>query len=98
MKRFVLTRPAELDLYQIKSYLIEKAGSKATRSVFEDIRSGLILVGSEPGVGHVREDLTDQPLKFWHVYSYLIVYDPQTKPVQIIRILHGMRDVADILN
>ena len=48
--------------------------------------------------GHVREDLTSRPLKFWPVYSYLIVYDPVTKPVQIMRVLHGMRDVEEILN
>lgn len=98
MKRFFLTRPAERDLDLIKAYLIEKAGPKVTRRVIKDIRSGLILLGSEPGVGHVREDFTDRSLKFWPVYSYLIVYDPETKPVQIIRILHGMRDVEDILN
>jgi antitoxin ParD1/3/4/toxin ParE1/3/4 len=37
-------------------------------------------------------------VKFWPIYSYLIVYDPGTKPLQIIRVLHGMRDVEDILN
>ena len=39
-----------------------------------------------------------RPVKFWPVYSYLIVYDPETKPVQVIRVLHGMRDVEEILN
>jgi hypothetical protein len=39
----------------------------------------------EPGVGHFRQDLTSRPLKFWPIYSYLIVYYPETKPVQIIR-------------
>jgi plasmid stabilization system protein ParE len=59
MKCFVLTKPVERDLYQIKSYLAENAGS---------------------------------------VYSYLIVYDPKTKPIQILRVLHGMRNVEEILN
>ena len=98
MKRFVLTRAAERDLDLIKAYLLEKTSPTVTRRVIKDIRSGLILLGSEPGVDHLREDLTDRPLKFWPVYSYLIVYDPKTKPVEIIRILHGRRDVEDILN
>jgi len=98
MKRFVLTRPAERDLDQIKSYLIEKAGPRITRKVFQEIRSALTLLGRDPGIGHAREDLTDRLVKFWPVYSYLIVYDPETKPVQIIRVLHGMRDVEEILN
>jgi|ERR1700733_10198573 len=98
MKKFVLTRPAERDLDQIKIYLVEKAGSSITRKVFQEFRGALNLLGSNPGIGHVREDLTDLPVKFWPVYSYLIVYDPETKPVQIIRVLHGMRDVDEILN
>src|ERR1035441_2554046 len=71
MKRFVLTRPAERDLDQIKSYLVEKAGPRITRKVFQEIRTALKLLGSNPGIGHTREDLTDRPVKFWPVYSYL---------------------------
>jgi toxin ParE1/3/4 len=97
MKHFVLTRPAERDVDQIKSFLLEKAGPAITRRVLKDIRSGFELLGNGSGVGHVREDLTSRPVKFWPVYSYLIVYDPETKPVQIIRVLHGMRDAEKIL-
>lgn len=95
MKRFVLSRPAERDLDQIKSFLIEKAGPRLTRTVLKEIRSALELLGNEPGLGHVREDLTSRPVKFWPVYSYLVVYDPETRPIQIIRVLHGMRDVEE---
>jgi len=41
MKRFVLTRPAERDLDQIKSYLAEKAGPRVARRVIKHIRSAL---------------------------------------------------------
>ena len=98
MKRFVLTRPAERDLEQIKIFLVQKAGPVIARRVLKDIRGALEFLGNEPGAGHIREDLTSHPLKFWPVYSYLIVYDPVTKPVQIMRVLHGMRDVEEILN
>jgi plasmid stabilization system protein ParE len=50
-----------------------------------------------PLSGHRREDLTDQPVRFWSVYSYVIVYDPDTQPLQIVRILHSARDVRCIL-
>jgi antitoxin ParD1/3/4/toxin ParE1/3/4 len=97
MKRFVLTRPAERDLEQIKIFLVQKAGPVIARRVLKDIHGALEFLGNEPGAGHVREDLTSRSLKFWPVYSYLIVYDPVTKPVQIMRVLHGMRDVEEIL-
>jgi antitoxin ParD1/3/4/toxin ParE1/3/4 len=97
MKRIVLTRPAERDLEQIKIFLVRKAGPVIARRVLKDIRDALEFLGNEPAAGHVREDLTNRPLKFWPVYSYLIVYDPVTKPVRIMRVLHGMRDVEEIL-
>lgn len=98
MKRFVLSRDAERDLDQIKQYLVAEAGVRVARRVIREIRSGCALVAADPGVGHSRQDLSDRPLRFWPVYSYLIVYDSETKPVRIVRVLHGMRNVEDILN
>ena len=34
---------------------------------------------------------------FFLVYSYLIVYRPEAKPLQIVAILHASRDVAAVL-
>jgi plasmid stabilization system protein ParE len=42
-------------------------------------------------------ELTDEPVKFFSVYSYLIVYRPETKPLQVVAILHGRRDVEQLL-
>ena len=47
--------------------------------------------------GHWRPDLTAAEVRFLAVYSYLIVYRPETKPLQIVAILHAHRDVAKIL-
>ena len=64
MKRFRLTRAAERDLDLVKAYLLEKTCPTVTRRIIKDLRFSLILLGSEPGLGHAREDLTDQALKF----------------------------------
>ncbi len=97
MKRYVLTRPAERDLDPIKHYLVERAGVPVSRRVIGEIRSAILLLSSDPGIGHVREDLTSLPVKFWPIYSYLIVYDPITKPLEIIRIAHGAQDLEVML-
>jgi len=51
-------------------------------------------LASNPGLGHTRRDLTSKPVRFWPVYSYLIIYDAETQPLEVIRILSGYRDVA----
>lgn len=48
-------------------------------------------------LGHTREDLTNKPVRFftfkWH---YLIVYKP-SKPIEVVRVLSGYRDIFNIL-
>ena len=97
MKRFVLTKLAEGDLHQIKNHLAEKAGPTIARRVMKEIRLAMDLLGDRPDLGHVREDLTNQPLKFWPVFSYLIVYAPTSRPIQVIRVLPGAQDVEHLL-
>jgi hypothetical protein len=36
-------------------------------------------------------------VKFWNVYSYLVVYDPASTPLTIVAILHGARDIERLL-
>jgi plasmid stabilization system protein ParE len=45
-----------------------------------------------------REDLADRRHRFFPAGSYLIVYRSQTKPLQIVRILHASRDVQMLLD
>ena len=55
------------------------------------------LLAKQPEIGHAREDLTNRPVKFWRVYSYLVVYDPASMPLTVLAVLHGARDVQQIL-
>lgn len=50
-----------------------------------------------PGKGHTREDLTDLPVRFFPLRSYLIVYRSEPAPLQIIAVLHGARDIPTVL-
>jgi toxin ParE1/3/4 len=61
------------------------------------IREKIVYLAGRPGGGHWRKDLTDEPVKFFPVYSYLIVYRPETSPLQVVAILHSRRDVEELL-
>ncbi len=50
-----------------------------------------------PGMGHVREDLADESLRVWRVFSFLVIYRPDTSPLHVIRVLHGARDLEGLL-
>jgi antitoxin ParD1/3/4/toxin ParE1/3/4 len=97
MGRFVLTPAARADLVEIANYIREQGSPDAARRVGEELRLAMRKLADMPGMGHLRSDLADESLRIWSVYSYLILYRPQTNPLQIIRVLHGARDVETIL-
>ena len=97
MSRFILTDTAKADLLQIVEYLQERS-PQATLAVAREIRLALRQVAEFPGIGHARCDLTRRSVRFWSVYSYLIVYKPNTQPLQILRVLHGARNIRRILS
>ena len=98
MRTFILSPEAEQDLHQIKVYLLEHAGIDVARLVMRELLAGIRLVAKRPEIGHVRQDLADEAVKFWSVFSYLIIYVPDKKPVEIARVLHGKRNLEDVLN
>lgn len=61
------------------------------------IREKIVFLAKTPGGGHWSKHVTDEPVKFFPVYSYLIVYLPESKPLQVAAILHGRRNVPRIL-
>lgn len=97
MKRFVLTRIAQHDLEEIWEYVANNSVKAATR-VLNDLEASIRTLARNPGIGHVREDLADRRHRFFPAGSYLIVYRFQTKPLQIVRILHASRDVQKLLD
>jgi plasmid stabilization system protein ParE len=52
------------------------------------IVASLGLLSRMPGAGHFRPDLTDEPVKFWQIFSYLIVFDHSVQPIRFARVLH----------
>jgi plasmid stabilization system protein ParE len=96
-RRYVLAPEAALDLVQIWRYLKEQSSIEIADRVESVIRDKIVFPATNPGGGHWRKNLTDEEVKFFPVYSHLIVYRPETTPLQIVSILHGRRDVEQLL-
>jgi plasmid stabilization system protein ParE len=81
---------------RLKNYLTVQASPRVANKVASDIRAGIRRLAQFPGIGHERADLSEG-VRFYLVHSYYIVYRPNTKPLQIIRVIHAARDVPRIL-
>ncbi len=53
-----------------------------------------------PLMGTKRQDITRLPVRFWTVTkfpNYVIVYRPETVPLQVVAVLHGKQDLKEVL-
>jgi plasmid stabilization system protein ParE len=96
--RYRISPEAREDLRRIRGYLVSQGGNRLARYVLQEFTAAFRLLASHPEAGHLRRDLTSSPVKFWSVFSYLIVYDPAARPIAIVRLFDGRRDVRAILD
>ena len=94
MKRlFALTPEARNDLRGILLDIAEDSPDAAERlrsEFYEKLQS----LGRSPGIGHYHEELLNRKYRFWNFYSYVVAYVWEAKPIQVISIVHGVRDLA----
>ncbi|HXJ12079.1 MAG TPA: type II toxin-antitoxin system RelE/ParE family toxin [Candidatus Limnocylindrales bacterium] len=95
--RFVLAPQAAIDLAEIWRYIKSQSSVGMADHVESVIRDKFVFLAQSPEAGHYRRNLTNEEVKFFPVYSYLIVYRSATKPLQIVAIVHGRRDVEQVL-
>ena len=76
---YVLSTEAADDLCDIRDYIAQD-NPAAARQVLVDLREAMRRLAQMPNLGHLRDDLADEPLRFWPVRSYLIVYRPDRRP------------------
>ncbi len=95
--RYIFAPEAALDLVQIWRHIKKQTGLPMADRVEAVIRDKIVFLAENSGAGHWRKNLTDEAVKFFPVYSYLIVYKPDTRPLEVVSILHGRRDVEQIL-
>jgi plasmid stabilization system protein ParE len=99
MSSYQFTPQAVEDLFEIWCYIAGDDLDAANR-VEEAIYAACATLADAPRAGSIREDLTALPLRFWLVKpyrNYWIVYNPEKKPLQVIRIIHTARNIPQVL-
>jgi toxin ParE1/3/4 len=97
LKRYQLSPEAQQDLTEIKAYYLSRSGARVARCVTSELTRTFQFLAATPGAGHKREDSTEEPVRFWQVFSYPIIYDAANEPLGVARVLHGSQDLAILL-
>jgi plasmid stabilization system protein ParE len=88
---YLLGADAAIDLDDIWNYIANDdidAADRWTGKLFDTFEA----LARMPGMGHTREDLTHQPVRFWPVGAFLIIYRAECQPIQIVAVTQGSRD------
>ena len=96
-RMFVLTPEARSDLKEILLAIAEDNPTAAER-IREEFLEGLQSLGRSPAIGHHHDELLGRKYRFWNFYSYVVAYTWEAKPIQIISVVHGARDLAAFFN
>jgi antitoxin ParD1/3/4 len=90
---FQLTPLALGELDEIWEYIAKDSVSAANR-VESAILAACGSLARNPLLGPKRIEITQLPVRFWTVSrfpNFMVVYRPDTKPLQIVSLLHGTR-------
>jgi antitoxin ParD1/3/4 len=96
---FRFTPQASEDLDAIWWFIADDNREAADR-VEAEIIAACHQLARFPMMGTKRRDVTSLPVRFWTVTrfpNYVIVYRPDTVPLEVIAVLHGKRDRKAVL-
>jgi toxin ParE1/3/4 len=98
MSPAVLSPAARRDLLAAVRW-IAKDNPAAARALRDAVAKAAERIGGHVHIGSPRLDLADERYRFAILsgFPYLIVYNADRAPPLIVRILHGARDLPEVL-
>jgi plasmid stabilization system protein ParE len=89
MTDYRFTPEAEDDLFEIWRYIARDSVAAANRACFFLRRAGT--------AASMSRAFQFTSGRFSSTPNYVVVYRPETRPLEIVRVLHGMRDIERLL-
>lgn len=93
------TPQAVEDLDDIWWFIAEDSHDSADL-VEAEIVASCRRLAKHPLMGVKRKDITRLPVRFWTVTrfpNYVVVYRAETNPLQVVAVMHGKRDLREVL-
>ena len=97
MKAFSLSPLARDDLRGIWQW-IAPDNERAADELTAEIKQACEQIAEHPQLGGRRSAWSRKPVRFFLIRThYWIVYNPETSPLEILRIIHAARDIPAVL-
>ncbi len=78
---------------------IRKDNPVAARGLASALIRAADRIGANPEIGVVRPDLAREPYRFLTLagFRHIVVYNSERYPPLIVRVVHGSRDLPEVL-
>jgi toxin ParE1/3/4 len=96
MSRVRLSLEASRDLEEIEGYISQDNPDAAARLILL-LREKCALLSRQPGMGRDRSDVLTG-LRGFPVGNYVIFYQPANEGIEVVRVLHGARDIPELFD
>jgi toxin ParE1/3/4 len=95
----VLAPQARRDLANATAWIV-RDNPNAARALRDTVARAAATIGRFPQIGRKRPDLAEPPVRFYALrgFPYVVVYDAYIGPPRILRVLHGARDLPQVLS
>ena len=93
MPKVIYTKPATLDLREIRNY-IKKDNEPAARNLINAIREKCVTYSLRPYIGQESEEYGAGVRRFPHG-NYVVFYRPIDDGIAIVHVFHGARNLPD---
>ncbi len=102
MSRIIRRPSANRDLLEIFRYLARQAGLRVADRFFAQAEATFSRLASMPGIGtrYEPDESLYAELRYFPVSrfrKYMIFYRPVPGGIEVLRVMHGARDIAGIL-
>lgn len=94
MARYTKRPKAEADLLEIWLYIAQDSPRAADR-LLDRIEAQCRLLADNPRLGRPRPEIAPDA-RAWIVGRYLVLYQEQDGGIEVVRVVHGAREIRQI--
>jgi len=97
MPHVLRTAQAATDLLEIWVYIAQESSMEVADRVLGTVDQKCQALAEQPGIGRRRDELAPG-LRSLPVGSYVVFYRGRENGIEVIRVLHGARDIEALFN
>ena len=94
---YQLTKTAEAELALFLDDIATEDGVQRALYVWGKFEKAFDLLAFQPGSGVKRPKLTGERVRWWFVFKWIVIYDPDSSPTPILRVIYGPRQLEELL-